>query len=147
MGALKRGGWNPLTNYATQMPIFKLFVIAGVLIEGALSLRVSLKVRTHGKTTYEWHTDGIRVYTSDIRVAYEYIRVTYGWHTSVYEWHTGDMQVNTTDMRVTYEWHTSTYDDMQLHTSDIRMKNEHIRVTYVWKMSTYEWHANDIWVT
>ena len=39
MGTLKRGGgWNPLTNYATQMPIFKLFVIAGVLIEGALSL-------------------------------------------------------------------------------------------------------------
>ena len=38
----------------------------------------------HGKITYEWHTDGTRVYASDIRMTYEYIRVTYGWHTSTY---------------------------------------------------------------
>ena len=29
----------------------------------------------HGETTYESHTDDIRVHTSDIRMAYEYIRV------------------------------------------------------------------------
>ena len=53
--------------------------------------------RVHGKTTYEWHTDDIRLYTSDIRMTYKYIRVTYGWHTSTYECHTNDM-------RVTYGW-------------------------------------------
>ena len=38
--------------------------------------------RVHGKTTYEWHTDDIRVHTSHVRMTYEYTRVTYGWHTS-----------------------------------------------------------------
>ena len=30
----------------------------------------------HGETTYESHTDDIRVHTSDMRMAYEYIPVT-----------------------------------------------------------------------
>ena len=34
--------------------------------------------KVHGKTTYESHTDDIRVHTSDIWMTYEYIRVTYG---------------------------------------------------------------------
>ena len=104
--------------------------------------------RVHGKTTYEWHTDDIRV--------------TYGWHTSTYEWHTDDIRVHTSDIRmayeyirvayeyirVTYGWHKITYEwhtnDIRIHTSDIRMTYEYIRVTYGWHTSTYEWHANDI---
>ena len=31
----------------------------------------------HGKTTYKWQTDDIRVHMSDIRITCEYIRVTY----------------------------------------------------------------------
>ena len=72
--------------------------------------------QVHGKTTYEWHTNNIRVHTIDIRMTYEYIRVTYGWHTRTYEWHPEDIQVHTSDIRV--------------HTSDIRM--------------TYEWHTDDM---
>ena len=34
----------------------------------------------HGKTTYQWYTDDIRVHTSDIRMTYEYIRLTCKWH-------------------------------------------------------------------
>ena len=45
-------------------------------------------------STYERHTDDIRVHTSDIRLTYEYIRMTYGWHEYI---------------RLTYGWHTSTY--------------------------------------
>ena len=30
--------------------------------------------------TYEWHTDGIRVHTSDIGMTYKCIQVLYGWH-------------------------------------------------------------------
>ena len=78
-------------------------------------------------STYEWHTDDIRLHMSDIRMTYEYIRVTYGWHTSTCEWHTDDIRTHTSDIRTTYEWHT---DD--------------IRVTYEWYTSTYDWHENDI---
>ena len=42
----------------------------------------------HGKTTYEWHTDDIRVHKSDIRITYEYIRVTYEYIQVAYGWHT-----------------------------------------------------------
>ena len=66
-------------------------------------------MKVHGKTTYEWHTDNIRVHTSDIRMTHEYIRVTYGWYTSTYEWHTDDIQVHTSDIRMAYEWHAGTY--------------------------------------
>ena len=40
------------------------------------------------KVKYGWHK-------SDIRMTYDYIRVTCGWHTSTYEWHTDDMRVHT----------------------------------------------------
>ena len=82
--------------------------------------------RVQGKSTYEWHTDDIRVHKSDIRMTYEYIRVTYGWHTSTYEWHTDDIQGHTSDIRMTW-----------VHTSNIRMTYEYIRVTYGWHTSTY----------
>ena len=72
---------------------------------------VSDNLMVHGKTTDEWHTNGIQVHTSDIRVIYEYIRVIYRWHTSTYEWHTDDIWV-------TYAWHASTY---EWHTGDMRM--------------------------
>ena len=51
---------------------------------------------THGwhTSTYEQHTDDIRIHTSDIRMTYEYIWVTYGWHTSTYEWNTNDIRVH-----------------------------------------------------
>ena len=88
--------------------------------------------RVHGKTTYEWYTDDIRVHNSDIRMTYEYIQVTYGCHTSTYEWHTS-----------TYEWHI---DDIRLHTSDIRMTYVYIRVIYGWHTSTYKWHTDGIQV-
>ena len=72
----------------------------------------------YGKTTYEWHTDDIRV--------------RYGWHTNTYKWHTDDI-------RVTYGWHTSTYerhtDAIRVYTSDIRMTYEYIPVTYGWYAS------------
>ena len=84
----------------------------------------------HGKTTYEWHTDDMRVHTSNIRISYEYIRVTYGWHTSTYEC-----------IGVTYGWHTGTYewntDGIRVHTSDIWMTYGYIRLTYEWHMSSY----------
>ena len=49
-----------------------------------IKINICTCLKVYGKTTYEWHTDGIRVHTSDIRMTYEYIRVTYGWHTSTY---------------------------------------------------------------
>ena len=79
----------------------------------------------HGKATHEWHSNDIRVHTSDIRMTYEYIRV-----------HTADTQVHTSDIRMTYEY-------ILVHTSNIRMIYKYIRVTYGWHMSTYEY----IWVT
>ena len=45
-------------------------------------------------STYEWHTDDIRVHTSVIGMTYEYTRVTYGWHTSTYDWHTNGIRVH-----------------------------------------------------
>ena len=76
-------------------------------------------ISVHGKTTYKWHTDDIRVHTSGIWVTYE-------WHTSTYEWHTNDVRVHTSDFRMTYEY---------------------IRVTYGWHMSTYEWDTNNMRIT
>ena len=59
----------------------------------------------HGKTTYEWHTDDIRVHKSDIR-----------WHTSTYEWNTDDIRVHvdkiwahTNDTQMTCEWNIKQY--------------------------------------
>ena len=56
--------------------------------------------RVHGKSIYEshtssykWHTNDIRVYKSDIQMAYDYIRVKYECETSKNEWHTNDIQV------------------------------------------------------
>ena len=71
----------------------------------------------HGKTTDEWHTNDIRVHTSDIEMTYEYIRVTYGWHTSTHEWHTDDIRVPTSDMRMTCEYIGMTY---ECHTNDMQ---------------------------
>ena len=97
--------------------------------------------QVHGKTTYEWHTNDIRVHTIDIRMTYEYIRVTYGWHTSTYEWHKDDIRMTYEYIRVTYGWHTRTYEwhpeDIQVHTSDIRVHTSDIRMTY-------EWHTGDM---
>ena len=65
-----------------------------------------------------WHTDDIRVHTSDIRMAYDY---TDDWHT------------NRSDIRhieVTYKWHMS---DIRVHTIDIWMK--------------YKFHVNDLRMT
>ena len=69
-----------------------------------------------GKTTYEWHTDDIQVYTSDRRMTCEYIRVTYGYHAITYEWHMN-----------AYEWHT---DNIRVHTSDIRVHTSVTRMAY-----------------
>ena len=87
----------------------------------------------HGKATYEWQTNDIRVHTSDIRMAYRHIRVTYEWHTSVYEWHTSDI-------RMTWEY-------IRVHISDIQMTYEYMRVTYGWHPCTYEWHTRDMEMT
>ena len=76
--------------------------------------------RVHGKTTYEWHTDDIRVTYGWHTSTYKYIQVTYGWHTSTYEWHTS-----------TYEWHTD----------GIRVRTSGMRVTYMYTRVTYRWHA------
>ena len=74
----------------------------------SFSSALCLLKMAHGKTTYEWDTDDIRVHTSDTGMTYEYIRVTYGWHTVTYEWHTDDIQVHidkiwapANDMRMT----------------------------------------------
>ena len=63
-------------------------------------------------STYEWHTDGMQVHTSDIRMTYQYIRVTYGWHASTYDWQANDIWVyvgkiwaHTNNMQMTCEWH------------------------------------------
>ena len=72
-----------------------------------INIILKLKKQVHSKTTYEWHTDDIRVDMSDIRMTYDYIQVTHGWHTSTYEWHTK-----------TYERHTN---DIRLYTNDIWM--------------------------
>ena len=97
----------------------------------------------YGKTTYDWHTDDIPVYTNDIQMTYEHIRVTHGWHTSTYEWHksicewhTDDIRVHTCDIRMTWV-HTNNIRMTWVHTSDIQITYEHIRVTCVWHTSTY----------
>ena len=73
-----------------------------------------IRVYTSGiRMTYEWHTDDIRVHTCDMRMTYEYIRVTQGWHTS--------------DIRMTHDWHTNS---MRVHTSDIRVHTIDIRTAY-----------------
>ena len=93
--------------------------------------------RVHGNTTYEWHTDDIRVHASDVRM-------TYGWHTSTYEWHTDDIRVHptyqwhTSDIRMTYEYIRVTYSDIRVHTNDMWVHTSDIRMTY-------EWHADDMW--
>ena len=107
--------------------------------------------RVHGKITYEWYTDDIRVHTSDIRMTYEYIQATYGWHTSTcewhtstYEWHMDDIRLHTSDIRMTlytYEWYS---DDMRVHTSDIRMAYEYVRVAYEWHTCIREWHTDEM---
>ena len=78
----------------------------------------------HSKTTYEWHTDDMRLHTSDIRMTCEYIRVTYGWHTSTYEWYKDDIRVHTSDIRMKYEWYTSTYDLDANLVRNIKLYNE-----------------------
>ena len=117
-------------------------------------------------STYEWHTDDIRVHASDIRMTYEYIRVTYGWHTSTNEWHTDEIRVHTSDTRMTYTyirviygwhrskyeshtvWHTSTcewhMDNIRVHASDIRVHMSDMRMTYEGRTRKYDWHANNI---
>ena len=62
----------------------------------------------------------VNPHTTDIRMAYEYIRVTHGWHTNTYEWY---------------------MDDIRVHRSDIVMTYKYIRVTYVWHTNTFEWHT------
>ena len=113
---------------------FKYFVLCSFVSYSRIFNRV------HGKTTYAWHTDDIRVHTNDIRMTYEYIRVTYGWHTSIYEWHTDGIRVHMSDIRMTCEHIRVTYG---WHTSDIQMAYEYIRVTYRWHATTYEWHRDD----
>ena len=71
-----------------SLSIWSEFVISRI---SEINLPPSL-IKVHGKTTYEWDMDDIRIHTSDIRMTFEFIRVTYGWHTSTYEWHTGDIE-------------------------------------------------------
>ena len=84
----------------------------------------------HGKTIYEWHTDDIRVHTSDIWMTYEYIRVTYGLHTSTNEWHTDNIRVHTRDIRIIYEYIRVTYEwhgiriTFERHTDDMRFQRK-----------------------
>ena len=91
-------------------------------IEGLIEFKVSnnssgqiwLLLKTvHGKTTNEWHTNDIRVHTSNtdgIRVHTSDRRMTYEWHTDDIRAHTNDIRVQTSDIRMTYEWQT---DDIQ----------------------------------
>ena len=73
----------------------------------------------------------VKPQTSDIRMAYEYMRVTYVWYTD-------DIRVHTSDIRVAYIWHMS----------EIRMTYEYIQVTYEWHTDNiqviYGWYTSDI---
>ena len=119
--------------------IYSLSIIS---LQGSFDLLYGCIFPVHAKTTYEWHTDEIRVHTSDIRMIYEsddwhmdeirvhtsdirmtndYIQVIYGWHTSKCEWHMDDIRVHMSDIPShtnTCEWHT---DGVQVHTTDIWM--------------------------
>ena len=86
-------------------------------IYGLMFKQQSCSLTVHGKTTDGWHTNDIRVRTSNILMIYKYIRVTYWWHTS-------DIQITHEYIWVAYRWHTSLY---EWHTNDIRV--------------TYGWHA------
>ena len=68
----------------------------------------------HGKTTYEWQMDDLRVHP-----------MTYRWHTSTSEWYMDDILVYTFEIRMTYEYIRVTY---KWH--DMRM--------------TFEWQTNDM---
>ena len=87
----------------------------------------------HGKTTYELYTDDIwghtstygwhtSDHTSDIRMTYE-------WHTNGARVHTDDLRTRRSDIRITYKWHTNdiqvSYEYIRmtyrLHTNDLRM--------------------------
>ena len=96
--------------------IFLRFIQRIIIAEKKIQIKLHV---FYGKTTYNCHMDDIRLHTSNIRMAHDYIRATYGWHTSTYEWHT---------------------DGTRLQTSDIRMAHNYIQ-------KTYGWHANDMRMT
>ena len=60
---------------------------------------ISVNIKVHGKTTYEWHTGDIPERKSDIRMTYEDIRVTSEWHMSTYEWHTSTCDLRANDIK------------------------------------------------
>ena len=93
-------------------------------------------LKVHGKTTYAWHTDDIRVHTDDIRVIHEYIRVTYDY----IRVHMSDIRVYTSGIRMTCRYVRATY---RLHTSTYEWLTDDKQVTYGWHTSTYEWHTDD----
>ena len=66
-----------------------------------------------GKTTDEWHTDDVRVHTTDIRMTYEWVhtgdiwitcecmQMTCGWHMITYRWHRDDKPGYMSDTYIT----------------------------------------------
>ena len=76
------------------------------------------------KKDFQWFM--VKPYTSDIRMAYEYIKVKYGWHKS-------DIRMTYDYIRVTCGWHTSTY---EWHTDDIRVHTSLFNTLSIDKVST-----------
>ena len=91
----------------------------------------------HSKTTDEWHMN------NNIRVRKSYIQMASGWHTNDTRLYTSDVRMAYEWHRV-HKRHTN---DIRVHTSGIRVTYEYIRVTYGWHTSAYEWHTDDIQVT
>ena len=111
-----------------------LFTLSKSLVLCISDVDVSFKRGTHvhGKTTYEWHMDDIRVHMSDIRMTCK---------------HKDDIRVHTSDMPLyigAYGWLT---DNMRVQTSDILMAYDYIQILYEHIRMTYEWHTSDIRMT
>ena len=53
--------FNCCSSLTCKFPKFVLFMIISAVV-------VEVFYWVHGKTTYKWHTDDIRVHTSDIRI-------------------------------------------------------------------------------
>ena len=83
--------------------IWRLFCLFDYIAQSNYCFVQTKLLTVHGKTTDEWHTDDIRVHTSDIWMTYEWHTSTSDWDTNGIRVHIDKTQAHANDMRMTWE--------------------------------------------
>ena len=102
----------------------------------------------YGNTTYDWHTDVIRVHTSDIRMTYEHLRVIKTICQFAHKLCFFIFITIFTSISDCFSLFFPFFQVLEMYNSTWWLQYflfyKNIRVTYGWYTSTYKWHTNDI---